>query len=52
MVRVLIFIYFYFCMCVQVAMEARKAEKKKGIGSLGDGVTGVYELPTQAGARN
>lgn len=51
MVRVLIFIYFYFCMCVQVAMEARKAEKK-GIGSLGDGVTGVYELPTQAGARN
>lgn len=49
----LIFIYFDFCMCVQVAMEARKAEKKKkSIGSLGDGVTGVYELPTQAGARN
>lgn len=45
-----LFLFLYVCAGGHGGQKSRK--KKKSIESLGDGVTGVYELPTQAGARN
>lgn len=49
-----LFLFLYVCAGGHGDQKSWKEKKKKkeSIGSLGDGVTGVYELPPQAGARN
>lgn len=49
-----LFLFLYVCAGGHGGQKSQKSKIKfkKSIGSLGDGVTGVYELPPQAGARN